>query len=152
MICSTVVCLLVFLFYMRYRRLACITSWNLTCPHYFSVQMAEFLSCGLFIQAHTWLEIPPLSVLHRWGAVWLHHSEGSSVRGGDQGVFPTDCVCDGLRAQPGICTQRPETSKNNDEMCWQSKSWVCLWKRVQCNITFHTCRRTCWSMRSTTWS
>lgn len=119
---SSVCC--VFLCFVQYRRLPCITSWNLTAPHYFSLQMAEYLSCRLLIPAHSWLEIPLLSVLHRWGAVWLHHSEGSSVRGGDQGVFSTDCVCDGLRAQPGLCTQRPETSKNDDEMCRRSDWWV----------------------------
>lgn len=70
-----------------------------------------------------------LPVLYRWGAVWLHHSKGPSIRGGDQGVFQADRVSNGLRAQPRIRTQGPQTGNSNqwpkrvrDEIlcCWMS--------------------------------
>lgn len=106
-------------------------------------------------------EFLSFSVLYRWGIVWLHHSKGPSVRGGDQGVFQTDCVCDGLRPQPGIRTQGPQTGTNN--LCLHMKEWkyeqMCL---LVCDCIFFLMlaamlvslnyRRICWLTKTTTWS
>lgn len=86
-----------------------------------------------------------LSVLYRWGVVWLHHSKGPSVWGGDQSVLQTDCVCDGLCPQPGIRTQRPQTGKNNYLIeCEQvtrndvsARPWNIV--HVNCNVCCNVC-------------
>ena len=106
-----------------------------------------------------------LSVLYRWGVVWLHHSKGPSVWGGDQSVLQTDCVCDGLCPQPGIRTQRPQTGKNNHliecEQVTRNYNKMCLLIReILCMLIVMfvamfvslTWRRTCWLMKTTTWS
>ena len=88
-------------------------------------QLAEHMSNALFLLCLYFCPTTchPL-VLSRGRVIWLHHRKRPSIRGGNQGVLQTDCLCAGLRAQSGIRTQGPQTGKS--PVC------VCL-----CNLCMH---------------